>query len=346
MTAGAFCLIINSEKNNLTERKISMKFGKSTKIILSLFLCFAFLVGCANLPLPELNHRSEAEESLSEADGSSSKGDGVKKPQSNFDEAEESSTSLAALREKITESGAAVGAAFLGYIGSSAPYDEVVSFAHGCQCASVNEFLCTVAESNIIAYDGDELFAFVPASNSYAIAIYPAELTAFGELSVDEDNPIITANPGETVVLRCNMGDLYSNVMVRASDGTNSVEFYPMVSLMDGRLTAAEGCYDFSVYSDNSDSGNVGETVEEKNIQIAYELLTEAEEVKNRMELGMVVQYTGEKENIDGRECYIFTLGTDHGDYVVTEYFYGVCDNLIYTYDAVSDSWNALGANG
>ena len=60
------------------------------------------------------------------------------------------------------------------------------------------------------------------------------------------------------------------------------------------------------------------------------------------MESGMVIAYAGYTENIDGRECYVFVLGTDHEDHIVNEYFYGVCDNLIYVYDVLDDSWNAV----
>ena len=113
------------------------------------------------------------------------------------------------------------------------------------------------------------------------------------------------------------------------------------MSLMDGRLGAVDGCYDFSIYPED---GN-GEADIDANVQIAYEILTENEEIKNYIDLGMVVQYTGATEEIDGRQCYVFSVGTDHGDYVVTEFFYAVCDNLIYSYDAINDGWSTVGIN-
>lgn len=76
---------------------------------------------------------------------------------------------------------------------------------------------------------------------------------------------------------------------------------------------------------------------------IAYGLLCEAEEVQHYISLGMSVQYTGETEAIDGRPCWTFVLGTEHDGQFVRELYYGVCDNLIYAYDAVSDTWSALG---
>ena len=87
---------------------------------------------------------------------------------------------------------------------------------------------------------------------------------------------------------------------------------------------------------------NENSSANEKDIEIAYGVLAENEEIKSLLESGMVIAYAGYTENIDGRECYVFVLGTDHEDHIVNEYFYGVCDNLIYVYDVLDDSWNAV----
>lgn len=87
---------------------------------------------------------------------------------------------------------------------------------------------------------------------------------------------------------------------------------------------------------------NENSSANEKDIEIAYGVFAENEEIKSLLESGMVIAYAGYTENIDGRECYVFVLGTDHGDHIVNEYFYGVCDNLIYVYDVLDDSWNAV----
>lgn len=87
---------------------------------------------------------------------------------------------------------------------------------------------------------------------------------------------------------------------------------------------------------------NENSSANEKDIEIAYGVLAENEEIRSLLESGMVIAYAGYTENIDGRECYVFVLGTDHEDHIVNEYFYGVCDNLIYVYDVLDDSWNAV----
>ena len=78
-------------------------------------------------------------------------------------------------------------------------------------------------------------------------------------------------------------------------------------------------------------------------MRIASELLRETEDVKNLMESGMSLLYTGITERIDGRPCMVFALGTDHDDAFVQERQYAVSDNTVYIYDMENDAWNILG---
>ena len=82
---------------------------------------------------------------------------------------------------------------------------------------------------------------------------------------------------------------------------------------------------------------------EDRNVEIAREILSESQEVQYYINIGMSVQYTGEIREIDGRPCWIFALGTDRDDQFVRERYYGVCDNLIYFYDTLNDKWEVLG---
>ena len=87
----------------------------------------------------------------------------------------------------------------------------------------------------------------------------------------------------------------------------------------------------------------VGSIRTDRDVEIAAELLTEAAEVRERIDAGMTLLYTGEEAVIDGRDCMLFALGTEHEEQFVREYLYGVCDNLIYAYDALADAWSPLG---
>ncbi len=110
-----------------------------------------------------------------------------------------------------------------------------------------------------------------------------------------------------------------------------------MSSEKDGRSDDPDVC-DSSIYADDSSENYDNDVI------IAYGLLSEADEVRYYTEMGMSLQYTGQTQIIDGRSCWIFALGTEHDDQFVREFYYGVCDNLIYSYDAVNDTWNVLGA--
>lgn len=112
------------------------------------------------------------------------------------------------------------------------------------------------------------------------------------------------------------------------------MDFRPSLSMENGHLQEIAGVYDFSVYEITPD---------ERSVQIAAEILLEADEVKFAVEHGMKIMYTETTQMIEGRTCLLFALGTDREGQFVRERYYGVCDNLIYVYDAVSDTWAALG---
>lgn len=152
-------------------------------------------------------------------------------------------------------------------------------------------------------------------------------------LNTDGIDGIRTAmKPGEALVLRCNFSEIYSNVLVSVTDGGGAIDFHPSISLMDGHLAELAGVYDFSVYE---------ETPDERSVEIATEILLEYGEVRQGLENGMKLMYTGESEIINGGSCMLFVLGTDNGEQFVQEQLYGVCDNLIYIYDVFTDTWNA-----
>ena len=92
--------------------------------------------------------------------------------------------------------------------------------------------------------------------------------------------------------------------------------------------------YDFSVYEKQP---------AERAAEAAMELLRGQKEIQKALQRGMKLLYTGDTQMIEGRTCLLFALGTDREDQFVRERYYGVCDNLIYVYDAVSDTWAALG---
>jgi hypothetical protein len=221
------------------------------------------------------------------------------------------SADLQPLQDAINHQNCVLGTAYLG------SYNDGVSDAY----AEAYPFLLS---ATLVDAGGDELYAFVPASNNTALTVCSAEITADGTYRNTET--LCQGKKGEVLLVRCNVSDLSSNVCIAAQGKS----FHPTLSLMDGGLAIEDGCFDFTLEDD-------------PDIRMATNLLCEAAEVQQDLSCGMTVQYTGEKQVVDGRECWLFVLGTEHDGQFVRKRYYAVCDNLIYKYDAVTDRWTSLG---
>lgn len=163
-------------------------------------------------------------------------------------------------------------------------------------------------------------------------------MTDDGEYADDKSEPLYKGKAGEVVILKCNFSEIYSNVLISATDGGGAFEFRPSISLENGWLTEIPGVYDFSVYEKTSAE------CDERSVEIAMEILRETDEVKWAMEHGMKLLYTGDMQIIGGRQCLLFALGTEHEYQFVREQLYAVSDDMIFAYSAITDSWEILGA--
>ena len=284
-----------------------------TAVLLVCFLC-----GCAVLP----------EKPPSYPDGSQgSDGSSLKKPDSTNAE----DPALTALQQKINYHSKGAGVAFIGYAESQSTEAELRSYITESKVGKSYPF---ILNAPMFLTEGQELYAIVPPCDKGRITVYASGITEDGQYIDDRTHHLYEGKQGETVLLRCNLSEIYSNVLISVTDGGGAVLFRPSVSLKDGHMTNDLPVYDFSVYE---------ETPDERSVQIATEILLEADEVKVAVESGMKIMYTGDTQMIEGRTCLLFVLGTDREDQFVRERYYGVCDNLIYVYDAVSDTWAVLG---
>lgn len=281
-----------------------------------LLLFLVLIVGCGTKPQGD-----PLEGSGKPTDGSS-----VTEP----DGAEKDDPTLSLLRESIQENNCTLGIAFIGYVDSESTSEDVCTYLKNSPAAQTYPFL---RDSGLVVHEGAELYAFVPASKEASITVYQAGMTDSGEYEDHKDKTICQGGPGEVVVLRCNLSEIYSNVLISATDGAKTLEFHPMLSMKDGHVAAVPGCYDFSVYEDSED----------KSIEIARDLLGETDEVQEAMKHGMELLYTGEQQMIGGKPHMLFALGTDHGDQFVREKLYAVSDNLIYAFNTETDQWQVLG---
>lgn len=237
---------------------------------------------------------------------------------------------FAALQKKIAQSGSAVAVAFIGYVDSESSEADLCTYVAGSETGKEYPSL---SSAPLCMAEGQELYAIIPPNDKGTIIVYPSMITEDGEYADDKSNPLHVGEPGEPLLLRCNLSEIYSNVLIAATDGGGAMDFRPSLSMENGHLQEIAGVYDFSTYE---------EVPDERSIQIATELLLETEEVKQAVMQGMKVMYTGDTQWIEGRPCLLFALGTDSEEQFVRERYYGVCDNLVYRYDAVSDTWSTV----
>lgn len=291
------------------------------KRISSMF-CTALLLsgllrGCMGLPGNNI---------LDPDNGNITDGSSVTEP----DNTKTEDSALTALQQKINYHSKGAGVAFIGYVDSEST--EVDLRAYYASSETGKEYPNLVYAPLYMA-EGQELYAIIPPNDKGRITVYASAITENGQYTDDRAHPLHEGNPGEALLLRCNLSEIYSNVLISATDGGGAVLFRPSLSMENGHLQETAEVYDFSVYEIMPD---------ERSIEIATELLLEADEVKFAVESGMKIMYTGDTQMIEGRTCLLFALGTDREGQFVRERYYGVCDNLIYAYDAVSDTWSVL----
>lgn len=245
---------------------------------------------------------------------------------------------LAILQDIIRENECQAGMAFLGYTYEDAEEAEILEYTRQGEVAAAYPFL---QDGTVVDAGGYEIYAIVPGDDC-RVSVYPAQPTEEGEYLDDLNAPYYTGQENEIIILRCNVSEIHSNVMVSVQKQNMSVQYHPMVSLKDGHLAAETHCYDFSIYY-NWDEYDPGDD-SELDIRIAREQLSETDEVSYYLGLGMSLWYTGTEEYIEGRNCPVFVLGTDHEDHFTKEHYYAVGDNVVYYYDPSGDAWLLLGA--
>ena len=245
---------------------------------------------------------------------------------------------LAILRDIIRENECQVGMAFLGYTYETAEASDILEYTKMEEVAAAYPFL---QEGTVVDAGGCEIYAIVPGCDC-KISVYPTQITEDGEYLDDLNAPYYIGQEDEIIILRCNMSEIHSNVMVSVQKQNMSVQYHPMVSLKDGHLATEAYCYDFSIYHDWEEYHSEDDS--SLDINIAREVLSQTDEVRYYLGLGMSLWYTGTEEYIEGRNCPVFVLGTDHEDHFTKENYYAVGDNVVYYYDVLGDAWLLLGA--
>ena len=245
---------------------------------------------------------------------------------------------LTILQDIIRENECQAGMAFLGYTYEGADVAEILEYTRQGEVAAAYPFL---QDGTVVDAGGYEIYAIVPGDDC-RVSVYPAQPTEEGEYLDDLNSPYYRGQENEIIILRCNVSEIHSNVMVSVQKQNMSIQYHPMVSLKDGHLAAETHCYDFSIYYNWDEYDPVYDS--ELDIRIAREQLSETDEVSYYLGLGMSLWYTGTEEYIEGRNCPVFVLGTDHEDHFTKEHYYAVGDNVVYYYDPSGDAWLLLGS--
>ena len=262
--------------------------------------------------------------------------------------------SQAVFQDVLREEECQAGMAFLGYIGEeNVSAQDILDYAEQTDYWYYYPFLQNAA---VVDAGGCEIYVIVPASE-WSVFVYPSEMTEEAKYKDDLEAPYYEGSPDEVILLRCNISEIYSNVMVSVREGNMSVTYRPAASLKDGHLAEEQRCYDFSIYHDYDYGHNGSDNCMESNlpedyyedyysdtVQNAYELLCSTDEVSYYLGLGFFVWYTGNKDMIDDKECRVFVLGKDLDDHIEVKNHYAVSDNQVYYLDVIENTWNILGS--
>ena len=245
---------------------------------------------------------------------------------------------LLSLHKEIKANGFFAGIAFIGYVGDEKTESELRSFLKSSQYIEKYAFL---ADAPFVDAGGKELYAVATAEKECSASFYRAVPGDSGKYNVQTDDALYVGDGMDCFLLRCNVSDIHANVGISFKTSETSFSVFPMLSGIDGQL-AAEGCYDFSIYHDWEEY--YPEDDSSLDINIAREVLSQTDEVRYYLGLGMSLWYTGTEEYLEGRNCPVFVLGTDHEDHFTKEHYYAVGDNVVYYYDPLGDAWLLLGA--
>ena len=295
--------------------------------VIACVLLAVLLGGCANKMPTENGGDTSKDTEVSTSDRT----DQTSPPKEGLPVSGSESMDMPSARKALEDSGMTVGTAFLGYVGHETSKDDIDNMIKDT-IEPLYPFIQGYGE--VIDCGGAELYAILPAAG-WSASLFRVTVTDSGEFEDHTDDPVYTGKADEVIVLRCNVSEIYPDTLVRLTKDGEIFDYRPALSMMDGHLSVTEGCLDLSIYDDT--------LFDENDVRIASELLRETEDVKNLMESGMSLLYTGITERIDGRPCMVFALGTDHDDAFVQERQYAVSDNTVYIYDMENDAWNILG---
>jgi len=146
------------------------------------------------------------------------------------------------LQKSVADSGKMLGVAYLGYYDTdtAGAIDMLKNEAFWEDFSFLEELVDTPQRCALM--EGCEWYAVIPAGDHVSLEAF--------EYAFDwEEEFIPGVNPGpglelaygSPLLLRCNISDIIPNIIVRAADGSVTVEYEPCLSLENGRLSNYDG---------------------------------------------------------------------------------------------------------
>lgn len=246
----------------------------------------------------------------------------------------EAETSLKRLRNKMSKKQTGnnnfAAVSFLGYVNSKNSKKQIKSFINGLTASDVYPFLKEIKKSSYVSTGGAELYAIVPKNNKTSITIYRAFVNDNGEY-MEEKTPLYDGKAGETIILCCNISEIYSDAFVSVKNSKNTKTFRPSISMENGQLIKNKGFFDFSCYDNPEAKSDI-------DVAMGYSSLKEVKEIKDYLKKGYSLVYTERIIKVNDLDCMLYSIGTYSNDTLIPEKNFAVCDADIYTFEG-EEGW-------
>ena len=224
--------------------------NRKKQILLAALMLCILLIGCGKLPQSPSDDTkkpaAEDTEKLTVSETEERTGGDTEAPSGG---ASPEKADIAELRSRISDRGAMLGVGFFGYVDSESSEAAAREFAAG---SALTEAYPSLTDCTLVLTEGAELYALVPANGNTFVTIYPSDISQDGNYIDRKSEPIYIGRAGESVILRCNLSEIFSNVLIAVTDGKSTLEFRPAISLENGRMVQESGCCDFSVYQETA----------------------------------------------------------------------------------------------
>ncbi|MBE6688866.1 MAG: hypothetical protein E7588_06265 [Ruminococcaceae bacterium] len=206
---------------------------KIISLLLVFTLCAMLFVSCT-----QENDKPDVKNNNDVTETDDSQGD---KTTSKPDKSEKEDELLTELRKQISDSGAKLGVAYLGYFVET--FDDTKDYFKYLGLYEDYPFVEEMELGDLIVNENNEMYLVVPADSTETVKVYDAvpdeetyELEK-GELLGESAN-------GKPFLLLCNVSEIIPNVII----STSTLEYSPCLSGEDGELVENQDIYDFSPY--------------------------------------------------------------------------------------------------